>query len=281
MKKEIEIEFTDVEWLYSQDWEYSVYGNCKRHLQVILPYRRLGLEKKYPVIFYIPGAAWHKQEMYNDIPKLSELAKRGFAIVSVEVRESDIAVFPAQIEDIRNAMECVRKKIKEFDLPFDMDKAFMMGHSSGGHLAMMAVLFREHGLADMPPVKGVILESASSDILICANAPLPPWMTVRPTAVLLGVERIDGNEKLARKASCVNYINSEIVLPPVLIFHSENDPVVSVENSRTLYDKLEKENQRVKYYEIRNCEEHGGNIYFTESVLSIIQEFMEGAECEA
>ena len=97
MKREIEVEFDDLEWLYSPNWEYFDYGNCKRHLQVILPYRRKGLGKKYPVIFCIPGAAWHKQEMYNDLPKLAELAKKGFAIVSIEVRESDAAVFPAQI----------------------------------------------------------------------------------------------------------------------------------------------------------------------------------------
>ncbi len=273
MKKEINASFDDLEWLYSQDWEYFDYGNCKRHLQVLLPYRRKGLEKKYPVIFYVPGAAWHKQEMYNDIPKLSELAKRGFAIISIEVRESDIAAFPAQIEDIKNAMECVTKKIKEFDLPFDMNNAYIMGHSSGGHLAMMAVLFKAHGMVEMPSVKGVILESASSDILICSSTPLPPWMKVRPSAVLLGVDSIEGNEEIARKASCVNYIDSNISLPPVLMFHCENDPVVSVENSRALYSKLEECNHKVDYYEIKHSEEHGGNIYFSEKILSIIQEF--------
>ena len=46
MKKEIEVKFDDLEWLYSQNWEYIDYGNCKRHLQVIMPYRRKGLEKK-------------------------------------------------------------------------------------------------------------------------------------------------------------------------------------------------------------------------------------------
>lgn len=80
MKKEIEVKFDDVEWLYSPNWEYFDYGNCKRHLQIIMPYSRKGLKKKYPVIFYVTGAAWHKQEMYNDIPKLAELAKKGLQL---------------------------------------------------------------------------------------------------------------------------------------------------------------------------------------------------------
>ena len=130
MKKEIAVKFDDLEWLYSPNWEYFDYGNCKRHLQVIMPYSKKGLEKKYPVIFYITGAAWHKQEMYNDIPKLVELAKKGAAIVSIEVRESDIAIFPAQIEDIKNAMECVVEKITKFNLPFDIKEAYLMGTNS-------------------------------------------------------------------------------------------------------------------------------------------------------
>ena len=46
MKKEIEVKFNDLEWLYSHNWEYFDYGNCKRHLQVIMPYSKKGLEKK-------------------------------------------------------------------------------------------------------------------------------------------------------------------------------------------------------------------------------------------
>ena len=58
-------------------------------------------------------------------------------------------------------------------------------------------------------------------------------------------------------------------------FHCINDPVVSVENSRTLYRKLDEKNHSVEYYEIKDWEEHGGNIYFSETVLSIIQDFIK------
>lgn len=61
----------------------------------------------------------------------------------------------------------------------------------------------------------------------------------------------------------------------VLMFHCINDPDVSVENSRTLYRKLDEKNHSVEYYEIKDWEEHGGNIYFSETVLSIIQDFIK------
>lgn len=275
MKQAITVEFSSLEWLYSQDWVYFDDGECKRRLQLILPYSRAGLEKKVPVIFYIPGAAWHRQEMYNDMPKLCKLAEKGFAVAAVEVRESDIAVFPAQLEDIRRAMAFIGEKVKEQALPFDMDAAFLMGNSSGGHLAMMAALFSAHGRLALPPVQGVILESAASDILLCAKDPLPPWMKVRPTAVLLGVDSIEGNEELARSASCVPYVTREAEIPPVLMLHAENDPIVSVENSRTLYSRLTETGHQADYYELKQCAEHGGNAFFSEAILSLIQQFIQ------
>lgn len=172
--------------------------------------------------------------MYNDIPKLVELAKRGFAIGAMEYRESDIAKFPAQIEDVANALDFIKEKAEQFH--FDMERLFLMGNSSGGHIATMAALFDAHGLCKkLPKVSGVICECGSNEILICANEELPS----------------------------------------MCIFHSENDPVVSVENSRTLYKALETNGHQVEYYELENNDAHCGAIYFSEAILDIIQAFCE------
>lgn len=42
MKRQIKIS-TDpnqTQCLYSQNWEYYDYGDCKRHLQILFPYRQ-------------------------------------------------------------------------------------------------------------------------------------------------------------------------------------------------------------------------------------------------
>lgn len=273
MYKKIKIESDEIEWLYSPDWEYYDYGNCKRHLQLILPFKRQWLQdEKFPLILMIPGSAWHKQELYNDIPKFAELAKRGFAIAVLEYRESDIAHFPAQIEDVSNAFDFIASKAEQFH--FDMDKLFIMGNSSGGHIAMMSVLYNAHHLCKpLPKIRGVISESGSTDILICAKETLPSWMKVRPSNVLLGIDKIEGNEELAKKASCAMYITEDIKIPPVLLLHSENDPVVSVENSRFLYKNLIKSNHESDYYELDNNNAHGGITFFSTTILDIIQDF--------
>lgn len=275
MKRKIKIasNSNEVQWLYSQDWEYFDYGDCKRHLQIIFPYRQeMKEDEKYPLILLIPGSAWHKQEMYNDIPQYVLLAKRGFVVAAMEYRESDIAAFPAQIEDVSNALKFIPDIARNFHI--DTSKVFLMGNSSGGHIAMMSVLFAAHGLCNtLPKISGVICESGSTDLLICAKQKLPPWMKIRPSAALLGIDKIEGNEELANRASCAMYISESIELPPILLLHSELDPVVSVENSRMLYEKLTSSHHNVFYYELEGNNAHGGAVFYDSAILDIIQDF--------
>ena len=263
----------EMQWLYSQDWAYYDYGDCKRHLQIIFPYKpQMRKDEKFPLILFIPGSAWHKQEMYNDIPQYSLLARRGFVFAAMEYRESDIAAFPAQIEDVYHALKFIPSVAENFHI--DTTQIFLMGNSSGGHIAMMSVLFNAHGLCNtLPKISGVICESGSTDLLICAKEELPPWMKIRPSAVLLGVDKIEGHERLAEKASCSMYISENIELPPILLMHSEYDPIVSVENSRTLYEKLITSKHHVSYYELEGNDAHGGAVYYDSEILDIIQEF--------
>lgn len=278
MKHKIRITSNDadeLQWLYSQDIEYHDYGNCKRHLQILFPYKReWEVGKKYPLILFIPGSAWHKQEMYNDIPQYATLAKRGFVVAAMEYRESDIEIFPAQVEDVCNALKFIPTIADIFHI--DTDQVFLMGNSSGAHIAMMSVLFSAYGLCEkLPKIEGVILESGSTDLIICAKASLPPWMKIRPSAAILGVDKIEGNEELAEKASCTTYIKESVQIPPVLLIHSEYDPIVSVENSRILYEKLNTTYHEVFYYELEGCSAHGGAVFYNSKVLDIIQKFCE------
>ena len=231
-------------------------------------------EEKYPLILFVPGSAWHKQEMYNDIPQYAKLAELGFVVAAMEYRESDIAPFPAQIEDVYNALKFIPSIEEAFHI--DMKRIFLMGNSSGGHVAMMAALFDAHGMCEkLPKLSGIILESASTDLLICSQNPLPTWMKVRPSAVLLGVDKIEGNEELARKASCEKYITENVELPPVLMLHSEFDPVVSAENSRTLYEKLVATGHEAVYYELEGLDAHGGAVFYSNEVLGTVKMFCE------
>ena len=139
---------------------------------------------------------------------------------------------------------------------------------------MMAALFNAHKLCTtFKKPNGIFIESASTDLLTCAKAPLAPWMTIRPSAGLLGVDKIEGNEELARRASCSMYIDKEVDLPPILILHGDADTVVSVENSRILYNKLIEAKKEVTYYELPGIG-HCGAPFWESEVINVIKEFL-------
>lgn len=275
MQAKINVQGDTLEWLYSPDWEYHDYGDCKRYLQMLLPYKKEWEEnEKFPLILFIPGSAWLRQEVYNDIPKLTMLAKRGFAVAVLQYREANIARFPAQVEDVANAIRFLQQKSLEFH--FDMNSFFLMGNSSGGHIAMMAALLNANGLCDpFPMPNGVICQCGSTDILICAEAPLPPWMHIRPSALLLGVDSIEENKECAQKASCCAHIHKDTALPPILLMHSDHDMIVSVKNSRTLYEKLSETGHEVDYYELQNNASHCGATYFSNPIIDIVENFIK------
>jgi acetyl esterase/lipase len=276
--KKISVTYDETEWLYAPDELYSNVDGLQRKLQIFLPYRReWEADIRYPVVLYIPGAAWHRQEMYNDIPKVSKLAECGMVVAMVQHRESDIAVFPAPIEDLHRAANYLIENADRFHI--DPLQLFVAGHSAGAHIALMTAFSKASGLwaPEMVGMKdyeirGVIAQAAPSDLLLCQNEALPPWMKKRPTAELLGVECIDENSEIAKQASCAAYVKDEIALPRVLLLHGEKDGVVSVEHSRNLYKLLKNKKKNVVYYELEDVD-HSGNAFWSKEVLKIMRDF--------
>lgn len=270
--KTLNVEKKDLEWLYVPDVEYCEYENCKRYLQLIIPYKRNWLDnKKYPLVLFIPGSAWHRQEMYNDIPTFSELAKRGFAIAVVQYRESELAIFPAQVIDVKKAIHFIYSIAEQFHI--DTENIFLSGNSSGGHIALLTGLtasYRElySGEENNIPCKvnGIISYCAPTDMYISNGD--------GPIEDLLGTDDVTKVPSLTKSASCATYISSERNIPPVLMFHGIEDELVSIENSRNFFEKLKQFDKEVEYYEIEN-EGHCCPTFWGKDILDIVERFLK------
>ncbi|MDD6812514.1 MAG: alpha/beta hydrolase [Lachnospiraceae bacterium] len=276
--KKVTVTYDETEWLYAPEEVYTSIDGVERKLQIIFPYRReWEKDTRYPVVLYVPGAAWHRQEMYNDIPKVSKLAECGMVVAMVQHRESELAVFPAPIEDLHRAANYLIENAEKFHI--DPAQLFLAGHSSGAHIALMTAFTKANGVWTPKQIgkkdydiKGVIAQAAPSDLLLCQKEELPPWMKKRPSAELLGVERVEEHLTLARQASCTMYVKDEVALPPVLLLHGDKDDVVSVEHSRNLYQLLKDKKKDVVYYELEGVN-HSGNAFWSGEVLEIISDF--------
>lgn len=252
MKKVIHVPAVEQEWLYVPDVVYQTIDGIDRKLQLIIPYRRQwpdGL--RLPVVINIPGSAWYRQEMYNGILNHSRLAQRGYVMVDVQYRESTLAKFPAQIEDIQAALAFLPTIAEQFHM--DLNNVFIMGDSSGAHLALMTALTTGY------PFQGVVSFFAPSD--------LTKLQPDGPAGNLLS------SWEQAEEASCQRFITAEHPVPPVLLLHGTEDELVNVEQSRNLYKLLQNAGKEVTYIELES-ENHGGGTWWNDPVTTMVEEFL-------
>ncbi len=64
------------------------------------------------------------------------LARRGFAVYNIDYRLAPDHRHPAQIEDVRAAIEHLKVLAEAY--PLDLKRVGLLGYSAGGHLALLA-----------------------------------------------------------------------------------------------------------------------------------------------
>ena len=123
--------------VYKNDVVYVTRPEGERTLQMLVPeVKPESAQQKYPTILYVQGSAWLKQDQYKRLSAMADLARRGFVTAILQYRESDLAAFPAQIQDAKTGVRFLRKHAEEYHI--DVDNIFIMGDSSGGHTAVLA-----------------------------------------------------------------------------------------------------------------------------------------------
>jgi len=97
-----------------------------------------------PVVVFLHGGAW----MAGGLHWLRFMAPAVTALpalfVGATYRLAPQHHWPAQYEDARDALRCVRRRAAEHG--GDVDHIIVAGHSAGGHLASMVVLLGEAGV---------------------------------------------------------------------------------------------------------------------------------------
>ncbi len=235
---------------------YDVHGSVRLCADLYLP--QPGAAPS-PVIVWVHGGGWLFGSR-RAAPDLSRFfASRGFAMVTVDYRLSNRAIFPAQIEDLRTAIRWIRSIAPAHGL--DGDHIGLWGVSAGGHLSGLAALcgrgvFEPAGAAYLDQrsdVQAVVLGYAPVDFLrLDADRPAEGSVRIDPENLSLpmGMRSVDGDsfESLlmgapitacparVREANPVTYARPGA--PPFLIFHGLSDTTVGPRQSERLYEAL-------------------------------------------
>ena len=222
--------------IYKHDVCYVNRDGIERTLQMIVPETNAKAPKIYPAILYVQGSAWRKQDNYKRLGAMADLARRGFVTAILQYRESDLATFPAPVEDAKTGVRFLRKHAEEYRI--DPSQVFIMGDSSGGNTAFIAGVTADQELMDtdvygeysckvnaIVDFYGVTCVQIKEDFPTTLNQGEPD----SPEGMLIGKKNVYEYPELSNAVTCMNYVKKETEIPPVLMMHGLADDLVAPE----------------------------------------------------
>ena len=193
----------------------------------------------FPVVILVHGGGWssgdkagaEKPNSGADItPWFEPLTEAGFVWFSINYRLAPAHRWPACLEDTRTAVAWVRAHAPEFG--GDPARIALLGHSAGGHLALMAALPVEPGAP--APVQAVVGCAPVSDFVADMerrgglSRSMQDLFNLPQESTPAAVEILRANSPLTHlTAAC----------PPVLILHGEADKTVPLAQSRAFLER--------------------------------------------
>lgn len=185
----------------------------------------------YPAIITIHGGSWQSGDKGSwFIENHRYLASQGYVVFDIQYRFSQEALWPTQLDDVRAAIRWVKAHASIYQL--DPTRVALLGRSAGGHLALQAAYRAQAENADTQ-VAAVIAIYAPSDFRM--------WRSVLGDVVpkLLGGIHRAIPERYA-DASVTTHVRND--LPPTLLIHGLQDPLVPKAHAELLANLLQTTN---------------------------------------
>lgn len=196
---------------------YGQGGGRDLRCDVYRPAEASGLR---PAVLIIHGGGWRSGEPAQLKGYGVLLGREGYVCVAPEYRLVQESPWPAQIDDVRTALEWMVKNAEE--LGIDQDRIAVEGNSAGAHLALM--------LAADPslPVKACI-------------AVYPPTLLSHEghqsgAVPLIAIADDGGTRELEDEVSPLRNVTP--AFPPTKLIHGSGDDVVPVSASFRMYEEL-------------------------------------------
>lgn len=222
------------------DIEFAKPGGVSLTLDAYVPEGK----GPFPAVIIVHGGGWHNGTKTTYVPPLFEpLSKGGFAWFTINYRLAPAHRFPAQADDVFEAIRWVKKHAAEYKV--DVKRIALIGESAGGHMvsyvgargkgetAVAAVIpfYGPHDLAARARKLGAIGENVER--LLDMNAPGP-----------------EAEEKM-RAASPITYVHKG--MPPYLMIHGTEDKAVPYDQSPLMCAKMKEAGARCEVFTVEGA----------------------------
>lgn len=258
---------------------YAQRSGETQHLHLLLPDDWDNPDAVFPLIVFVQGSAWHRQNVFEHLPHMVRVCQQGYAVAMVEYRPSEVAPFPAQMQDAKTAVRFMRMNAEKYHI--DSRRIALWGDSSGGHTVVMAGV-----TADRQPDTDLYGEFSSGvqcivdwygpmDISKMNYVPSVQDHTGpdSPEGCLIGRKHVLENPDLVARTVPMNYLRADVETPPILIMHGSRDHLVNFNQSCLLYNCLKKLGKEVEMYKLEGAY-HGFGGFHSEEALQITTDFL-------
>lgn len=233
-----------------------------------------------PVVIYLHGGGWARGSRADRAEeRLVPVAASGIAVASIEYRLSGEALWPAQLDDVRAAIEAVPRLFAARGVTVSGHIA-LWGCSAGGHIALMAALTAagvDAVVAWFPPTDLTLMSDAPASPGARMPAFLPPGVAVPPfERMLLGLgdDRDEASAARLRDASPVAHAGSDVC--PVLLIHGDEDALIPASHSEALRNALLAAGAPVSMLLVRGAT-HEDPLFDAPAVLGATAAHLKGA----
>ena len=214
---------------------YLPGNNSRQVLDVYQPAESGEMPRGRPVVIFFYGGAWQEGTRNDYLFVAEALTQRGYVVVIPDYRVYPEVMYPDFLRDGAAAVAWTAANIERFG--GERTRLFLMGHSSGAHIAAMLALDPSYLSTQEVPstsIKGLIGLAGPYDFL-----PL-----TEPNVIALFA-----SEKNLALTQPITYVSPSAnrLLPPVLLIHGDADTRVRPKNSINLARELRAVGAKVEF----------------------------------
>jgi acetyl esterase/lipase len=201
-------------------WPVPLQGDVMRPEGVVRP----------PVVIVIHGGGWRSGSRHSGyVQRINqEILGAGYAVFNVSYRFAPEHRFPAQLDDITQAITWLQQEGEALGL--DTQRVALWGYSAGAHLASLAAM-TEQAL----PILAVVAGGTPADLQVWPRSPM--------VNALIGKSR-DEAPAIWAKASPVTQASRQT--PPHFLYHGRWDTLVSFDQALKLEAALKEKDVPVE-----------------------------------
>lgn len=137
--------------LIDKDVEYSHVNGLSLKADIYYPKDQ---SKKHPGIALVHGGGWISGSKENEKYMAQELASKGYVAIAVGYRLSEVAKYPATIDDVENAIKFLKKNKKKYSL--NTKKMAVLGESAGAQIATLVGVKAKNKIQAIVNVDGIV-----------------------------------------------------------------------------------------------------------------------------